>query len=152
MTPIDQKDEARFKTARLFAYITLVAAPIVYLFVAFIVKLTPQEGGEHLMMFYILLIVAVVAPAMFPIIERMHITQYKSGRSTEMTPASLYTTVSMMKYAFVEATYLFGLVIFFVSGDINRVFYFYPIGIIWTFIYWPRRDKFEQFLQKLERP
>ncbi len=146
----DEKRQARWQIIRIVAFAFLVAAPLVYLTVMYLVSIPPQEGGHIEMMLYILLIVAIVEPATAMYIERFQITSYRANQPTNMNLDNLYFTLSIIKFAFVEVIYIFGLVVYFVSGNHNAMLYFYPIGIAWSFVYWPRQSKFEEFVRKIE--
>ncbi len=138
------------KLVTLLAYAMLVAAPLVNVFVAYIAKIARQGGGEHEMMLYILLILSVFQPLTVKFIERFHITNYQKAEETKMPPENLFTTLSVIKFAFIEAIYLYGLVVYLLAGNLTWMLYFYPIGIAWTFVYWPRQSTFKNFLNRIE--
>jgi hypothetical protein len=150
--PFDDVTEKQWKQTKLLTYILLVAAPLIYLVVTQFVDIPDREvGGETYLMFYILLLVAIIEPAFSPLVERFQLAAYRRG-NIKTTPGALYQTVSIIKFALVEAIYIYGMMIFFMTGDINLVFYFYPIGMIWTLVVWPRRSKFEEFIEKAQLP
>ncbi|MDH4158238.1 MAG: hypothetical protein OEW00_13285 [candidate division Zixibacteria bacterium] len=145
---VDGAGMAQFKRVRLFAFLILVAAPLVYLVIIYAVPFPRKSGGEYDMMLYILLIVAMIQPAAYLFIERFHLTIQRQQRPSAMQPDRLFFTLSLIKFAFVEAIYIYGLVVAIISGIANHALYFYAIGIIWTFILWPRRGAYEHFMQK----
>ncbi len=146
----DEKKLAWWKTIKLMAMAFLVVAPVIYLAVAYFVEMPGQQGGQIQMMLYILLIVAIVDPALAKFIERFQISSYRGSKQTKMTPDNLFFTLSIIKFAFVEMSYIFGLVVYFVSGDRTSMLYFYPIGIAWSFVYWPKKSTYENFIQRIE--
>ena len=146
----NEEQTAQLKLVKLFAFFMLVVFPVIYFFVAFYVKVPLKTGGEQEMLFYILLIVGMVQPVVLPFIEKIHIKNYRKNKNSAMSPSQLYTTISIIKMAMVEAVYLYGLVVYFLSGDLTKMLYFYPVGIIWTIIYWPRREKYILFTKSLE--
>jgi len=150
LTLFDEKRQAALKLVRLLAWAMLVAAPLVNLFVAYIAKIERHEGGEYDMMLYFLLIVSIFQPATARFIEHFQITSYQKSEESKVTPEGLFTTLSVIKFAFIETIYLFGLVVYIVAGNLSWMLYFYPIGIAWTFVYWPRQSTFENFLQRIE--
>lgn len=146
----NEKTEAQFRRARILAVVTLVACPLIYLLIAYYaVDSTVREGGEQQMLLYILLLVALAEPALVPVIERFRINEYRGNPNSSMTPAQLFTAVSIIKFAFVEAAYIFGFVVYILSGDIIKMLYFYPVGIVWSFVYWPRKATFERFVKRV---
>lgn len=125
-------------------------APAAYLVVAQLINQPLETGGEYDMMFYILLIIAITTPLLIPIIERVQINGYKKNKNSQGTPMGMFQTLFIQKAAIVEATYIYGLVVMMTSGNFTRMLYFYPIGILWTLIYFPRKAHFEKFMEKIE--
>ena len=153
----DEKAQALWKNAKIFAFAFLVAAPVTFIAIAYILDAKPKAGGEYDMVLYILLIVAAVQPLFGKFIARFQINAYRKnpvttirGEQTRMTPGQLYINVLIIQMALVEAIYVYGLFQVILTGEINRMFYFYPIGLAWSFVYWPKRSHFENFVQKLE--
>ena len=142
----------QLKLIRLFALLMLVAAPIIYLVIANLVQVQKKIGGEHDLMFYILLIVAFGQPLVIPLIERFQIATYRKKYKSSASPLAYLTTMFLTRFAIVEAVYIWGLVLLFVSGDLTRSLLFFPIGAFWSFIYWPRDEKIMRTLERLEAP
>lgn len=146
-------DAKVFTTLKVVTWAFLVVTPIAYLGIAQFLdtNLWEAEAGNELLM-YILLIVAVVTPAAAPLVERVQIQLYRSGKSGHDSPARLFLTLSIIRMAMVEATYVYSFVVFIITGVFTNMLYFYPIGIFWSLVHWPRRVKYEQLLEKLNRP
>jgi len=138
------------KLVKMLGVAQLVALPIVYLMIAYFVRIPAKEGGELLMMLYILLIIAAVYPAFVPLIIRFQIANYRKTADSAVTPDNLYTSCGIIAFAIVDAIYTFGLVIYFLSGNINWMYYFYPIGVVWSLVYWPTDAKYRKFLTKVQ--
>jgi len=143
-------DEKQFTKARFVALAMLAVAPAVYLVVAWILQMPFKTGGEIDLMFYILLIVAMVQPAAVIVIERHQVNAYRARGSAPMTPSQLLFSIMIIKAAIVEAVFLYGLIVYLLSGDMLRMLWFYPIGAAWTVIYWPRREKWNSLIRTLE--
>jgi hypothetical protein len=143
----------RFRFVKMLALFMLVVAPVIYLIVATAIpeKQASPEPGTKLML-YGLLVIAVVEPVLYPIIERFHLSQARTTRGRKMPVEQLYVTLSIIKMALVEAIYIYGLVAYLITYEMDKMLYFYPIGIIWSAIYWPTRDRFERFLSKGDMP
>ncbi len=137
-----------FKKAKLLAAMLLVAAPVIYLIVAALVRIPAKTGGEYDMLFYILLLVGISQPAALSFVERSQIASYRRSR-TSMNPAQLFSAIIIVKAAFVEAIYIYGLVVYFLCGDVTRMLVFYPVGMVWSYVVWPRQSSLERFKRKV---
>jgi len=133
----------------IMAIMLLIVAPIIFYLISTMLTTSLTAGGEIKLMFYILLILALVQPLIVPVIERTQISNYRKNLKTKMAPEQLYLTVSIIKFTFVESIYIYGLLTYLVSNQQNLIYYFYVIGVIWTLIYWPRKTKFEEFITKV---
>lgn len=102
-------------------------------------------------MLYLLLILALIEPAFVPLIVRSEIGKYRSGATKMKSPAHLFLTLGIIQMAFVTAIYIYGFIVFILTAKFTYMLYFYPIGIAWSFVYWPRRKKYTQLLEKLNR-
>ena len=140
----------KFKLIRLMAVLMLIVAPAIYLVVANLVPLQPKSGGEHDIMFYILLLVALSQQSVLPLIERFQIGRFRHEYSSKASPVGFLTVMFLTRFAVIEAVYIWGLVILFVTGDLSRALLFFPIGAIWSAVYWPREDKMKRTLERLE--
>ncbi len=165
-----EKQNKQYKYFLYFALTYYIVCPIVYFIVPNVIdKGESRASGEIDMMFYILMIIAIVEPIVYPLIEKFQISTYKknpdkmsSGGGTQSfgflsdnapqpgSPMALYFTLSLIKATLVVACYIYGLTVFFMSNDVSYIYYFYPIGVIWTFIYFPRKSQFEKFMEKIE--
>ena len=99
------------------------------------------------LVFYILFLFALVEPLLAPVLARMMHNRYRQTSSTQMQPAQFFTTLSIIKMSLVESIYIFGLVVYLISGDVLKMLWFYPIGVIWTFVLWPRRSNLQQMIK-----
>ncbi len=148
MIPLDSRQERELKKSRLFAWLMGVIAPGLYLIVTPVIKVTPNYSARMNMMFYILLVIAIVQPALFFIIRKFQISMYQKSTQTNMSTAQFFTSLSLIRMSFVDAVYLYGLVIYILTDDLMKMLWFYPIGAVWLYIHWPRREQFEHFLQE----
>ena len=146
----DEKAEAFWKRVKLIAFSMLVFSPIAYAVIGYILDIEPRTGGEFDMMLYILLMVAIVQPALGKIIARYQVDAFRKNPEAKMTRDQVYLSLAMIEMAFVDAIYLYGLLQVLLTADYNRMLYFYPIGIAWTFMVWPKRSNFEEFVNKME--
>lgn len=128
----------------------LVAAPLFYLLVASIIGAQDHElqpGSD--MIYYILIIIAMVQPLVYVLLERFHIANYKRSQVSAMQPGQLLFNLMIIRFALIEAIYIYGLVNFFITHDFSRILIFYAIGIVWTVIYWPTAERRQRILDKI---
>jgi len=132
----------------------LVGAPLIYLVIPQFIETAEFETQAGMdVLLYMLMLLAVIQPMIVsPLIERHHLKTHSTGGEKSQSPGQLYVTLSIIKFAVVETTFIYGLVVFCVTGSYEHMLWFYPIGAIWAVVYWPRRVKYEQFLQKLGTP
>ena len=150
MNDRSQTIDSALKTARILAFALLVGSPVVMLIVSQVVASEIAPAANDLLL-YLLLVVAMIQPALGVVLERMWINGYKSNNKTNMEPAQLLTSLSIVRMALVEAVYIYGLVVFVITGDFVSMLWFYVVGIIWTSLYWPRRSQLERWLERIER-
>ena len=134
---------------RMIAFAMLIVMPVIFLVSMFIVSPPKQSGGEIEIMFLILLVVGMLQPLAIPIIEKIQIQNWLKEESETKSPAALFVMLSIIKSSFIEGIYIYGLVVYFLSGDMIRALYFYPIGIVWSVVHWPTRQRFENFISRL---
>ena len=150
MTELNRNNAREFKKSQALAVALLVVAPAVYLLVAYAIQIDSRTGGEADMLFYILLIVAIVEPAVAPLIRRFHLNRYRTGGTSRMSPGQLFTSISVIEFVLVELIYIYGLVVYIITGDMMRMLSFYPVALIWSVVYWPRRSAWDKFSRAIE--
>lgn len=150
MTELNRNYAREFKKSLALAVALLVVAPAVYLLVACVIQIDPRTGGEADMLFYILLIVAIVEPAVAPLIRRFHLNRYRPYGTSRMSPGQLFTSISVIEFVLVELIYIYGLVVYIITGDMMRMLSFYPVALIWSVVYWPRRSAWDKFSRAIE--
>lgn len=150
MNPEYQQYEKQFQITRFVAFAMLVLAPIVFVVITYIAEPTGELGEGTTFVFYALLVVALVAPSVYLFVERVQVANYIKNPKSEMSPAQLFTSLTVNKCAFVEEAFLFGLVMFFLTADRTYMWYFYAIGAAWAAVYWPTEGKFEEFMKKVQ--
>ena len=148
--PTSEASPREFRLTRLIAWLLLVLSPAVYIVVAAFLAIPDQSGGQIDMTFYILLILALFQPALLPLIERLQTANFRRPAPKNTNPRQLAMTMHITKFAFVEAIFIYGLVIFILSGDWARFLIFYPVGIVWAAIYWPRQERWQSLAKRLE--
>ncbi|UCC44172.1 MAG: hypothetical protein JSU65_13835 [Candidatus Zixiibacteriota bacterium] len=144
------------KQYKLFKYIRaflLIEGPIAYLVVAGVAPLGNQvsEVFNNLVL-YILLVVAALYPLVFPIIKNAAITQHRLTGEGDVATASLFVSIQFVGMAFIHTSYILGFIVFLLSRRLDYMLYFYPIGLAWTLLRWPSREKFDAFVKEYSQP
>ncbi len=147
--------EREMRKLRLIAWVLLVGSPLLYLVVGVSlalseVRLVDMPGGEQKVLVYVLLIVGALSPAVLPGVELFQRKLIRLEGKPNADAARLFTTIGITRLAFVEAVYIYGLVVLLISGSFTRMLIFYPIGLIWTLIYWPRPSAQQKFIRAVE--
>ncbi len=146
------KDEVKinqFKLIRMIAFAMLIFMPLVLLSLMFVVSPPKQSGGEIEMTLLILLIVGMIQPLVIPLISRIQIQNWRKENFEKKNPAILFFMLSLIKFSLIEAIYIYGLVVYLLSGDMLKALYFYPVGIGWSVVHWPTRNRLENFVNRL---
>jgi hypothetical protein len=141
-----------FKVVKLLAIVIFVVSPLFYLGVALLLEISPSEVNNIDLILYLLLFISVFLPTLTIPIKRSFISKANMSPMTGGKRAPLFITMFIVISALIEAIYVFGIVVYFLSGDIQRMLYFYPIGIAWTFMHWPSREKFDAFVNPPGKP
>lgn len=159
----------QYRALLIIAFSLYISAPIIYIFVVNMLSQTKEVTNPELTpLAYILLGIGLIQPLILPIIERAQIAAYQKNPSNPtqkinpiagfpsanpeaVKPMALFTTISIIKGAVVEAIFVYGLVVYFIGGNPNHFYYFYPIGIFWTIIHFPRKSHYENFVRKVEQ-
>ncbi len=148
--PEDQR-RTRAK-CRTFAWLMGVVGPIVLVIVAFVISPQNQSGGEIQMMLYILLLLAVVQPFFYFLIERYQIARYRKEQPPGMNSAQLMLTLFTIRLAFVEGICIYGFIVYLLSSTMTYMIPFYIIATAWLFLHWPTEERFVRLLEKIDGP
>ena len=143
-----QEIQRRFNIVRLLAFVMLVLTPVAFVIITYVVHLERPPDEAVIFVFYAMLVIAIVAPFAYKIVERAQLSTYRQLQNKRMSPAQFATTLVIIKCVFVEASFMYGLVMFFLTADRSYMWYFYAIGVIWAVVYWPTKGKFEELVGK----
>jgi hypothetical protein len=153
LTQYDDATEKQLRVLKLITWAMMVVAPIVYLVVAQVIDskgIEARAGNEVLL--YLLLVVSLLSPLVMPLVTNSVIRSTRAKIGPGVTPAQIFQSLSIVHMACVEAIYIYGFVVFQLTGKFTNMLYFYPIGIAWSFVYWPRREKYDRLVEKLNQP
>jgi hypothetical protein len=153
LTQYDAATEKQLRILKLITWMLMFVGPAAYLVVALVMDskgVQARAGNE--MMLYLMLAVSLLSPLVLPLVTKSVIRSERAKRGPEVTPAQIFQVVSIVQMSCVEAIYIYGLVVFQLTGKIAYMLCFYPIGIAWSFVYWPKREKYERLVEKLNQP
>jgi hypothetical protein len=147
--------EKEMRKLRLIAWALLVVSPVLYILIGGSLALSGKQlvdmpGGEQRVLVYVLLLVGALSPAVLPAVESFQRKLIRIDGRPSADAARLFTTIGITRLAFVEATYLYGLVVLLITGDFVRMMWFYPVGVFWTWVWWPRRSSQQSFIRAVE--
>lgn len=151
MITLSEEQEKEFKKTKYLALVILVIAPLIYIcLVSFVLQPTSNFEPKQEFILYIFIILSIFQPIAYTFIERLQISNFKNSSMTAMTTEKLYTTLSIIKFSFVESIYIYGLVEYFLGGDKFHFMIFVVIAMCWSVFVWPKKEKYEKFLMKVE--
>lgn len=130
----------------------LVIAPITYLAMPILLSEQREFPHSEFLQFvsFMLLPVAAFIPFVFLMIEKTQIKAIRKRTKGKQTPGQIFSTLVIIKFSAAQLSFVFALIVFFLGGGISRMLWFYPIGMMWMFIFWPREQGFKKFLEQLE--
>lgn len=150
MTDHDWLTMGQLRKTKLLAIFLLAVSPLVYLAFAALLNMPEKAGGEYRLMLYILLIVALVEPGLVPLLRKLQISSYRRRKTSRATPAQLLLVLQLIAFSFVHAIYIYGFVLYLVSGSFQNLLYFFIIGGAWSAVYWPREGATNKLLRRIE--
>lgn len=136
--------------SRFFSFICFVVAPLMYVYLATNILSFDWDVESINIIMTILLIYGGFAPLVMAVIRRKIVSAYNKGKSKFKSPEDAWSKFSIMQVGVGSGNFAFGLLIYFLSGDIQKMLYFYPIGIVWAIFLWPTRKRYEDFISKIE--
>ena len=152
MILIDETLEKEHKKVRLLAIVFLIASPVFLFYLALRFdnnQLFPENGDT---IYYILLSIAILEPFLYQIVERVMMKRARQGKDNKITPAKMYLNISIIRFALVNAIFIYGFICVLIIGVFELIYFFYIYGMIWVVIYWPRRSYLETFVTRMEAP
>ena len=96
------------------------------------IELHPLDNNVVLRLKYILLAISLVFYFVIKLIQKMSSKSLKN-----------YFSASIITFALCEGVAVFGLVLFFLSGDSLNFYIFMAISMLFFFIFYPRYDAWE---------
>lgn len=144
--------EKQYRVVQVLAYAILIAAPILYLIVAYLLESSgPIPDVPRQTILYILLGIAVLQVAgVMPLVTKSMMRSARSHRRDASGRAATALMVTLIRMVFIETVFLFGLIYFVLTRDFTSMLYFYAIGLLAVVLYWPTRERFDDLATTLE--
>lgn len=148
---ISSKDTRKLRMSQI-VWVVIISSAIIYLGLAF--WMNEQRNFPHSefleLVSFMLLPIAAITPFVFPMLEKAQLRVYRKSSGRKQTPGQLFFSLSIIKFSLAHAAFIYGFIVFYLGGGISRMLWFYPIGMIWMYIFWPREESFKKFLRQLE--
>lgn len=130
----------------------LVFAPIIFIAAVYFMKPIQINNTAKEFPIMMIIIVAFLQPFALPLIEKVQIKGMRKSTDKSGTAEGLYSTLVIIKCAFVEVIYMYGIVMFLVTGERTTMYYLALIAAAWTLYVWPTQAKYRKFIEKVNRP
>ena len=98
----------------------------------------------------VFLIYGTLAPLVLTVIKKGMATARIREKMKLTSPDRAWFKFSLVQSAVGVSIFAYGFFAYLLSGDIEKMLYFYPIGIVWAFFLWPTRNRYEDFICKIE--
>ncbi len=98
----------------------------------------------------VFLIYGTLAPLVLSVIKKGMATARIREKMKLTSPDQAWFKFSLVQSAVGVSIFVYGFFAYLLSGDIEKMLYFYPIGIVWAFFLWPTRNRYEDFISKIE--
>lgn len=151
----DEEIGKQYTVLRIIVFALLVAAPVAYAAVIYILaKGGRMASNPESKIAYLMFALAIMNALALPVMDRIALWKTQGKLQVKKGAGIIESAQSMtiIKLALVESMYLFGMVVFFVTGVTNNLYYFAALGLLYSIIYWPTRDRFVALVRSLEEP
>lgn len=153
MNILTEEQEKGWRTINIISFGIFIFCPVVYLIVVWLMYSSPNYNYEPIhnaLLFYILLGLSILNPLIIPIMLKVNDSKLVNSQieSNKNTEVDRFKRITLIKGSVIIAIYLYGLAIFFMNHTIGHLWYFYAIGIFWTYIHFPRKSQYIEFIDK----
>lgn len=143
--------DSLFKIVRIISIFLSIIAPFLFLYIAYYYVQIDQAIEYTDIIVAVLLAYSAFAPLSLLVIRKAIVRNYLSGKSMNVSPEQLWFKLFIIRAAVSGGIFAFGFLVYFLSGNVIQMLYFYPIGFAWSIVHWPTRDRFQQFLNELKQ-
>ncbi len=150
MRELTREDSKYLRQAQFLALVQGIMFPIVLLGpVAYGSWSNATVAGKD-WIFYLLLVVSAIQPKLQVVIKNSFVGQGASLVARKPA-AQWYLTLSLVRFAMIGSIYVYSAVVYFLWHDLGRMLTFYPIGLAWVAVYWPRKKECAAFIEEMEK-
>ena len=129
----------------------LLVVPLIFLLITYLVPVNPPADTMPDWLLFMFVFLSVFSPAIGKIAEKKSINDFKSGKVAKEMYNQIFFNISLAKIALVEAIFIYALVIFFLTGDQNKFFILWPVGVIWGVVVKPTENSARNFLERINK-
>lgn len=152
MSQEKKKPLSSLNKTRILAVVLFIFLPLLHLLAANLLNSVNTTHEDPGFMLPLLLVLAVFSPLAIIVIEKAMIFAAKERKTGFDSSEDAWLRLFIVRAALILAIFAYGLVILFLTKyDIEKMLYFYPIGIFWVFLGWPTRKRYEDFISKIEQ-
>jgi len=151
-------EDATFKKSwrvlLVMSFVLMVLAPLEFLQVIRYTRANLQPTLDHFpKLLYAIYTLPIISIPCYLVIRRSWVLGYKKWVVDRPGgDVGWYRTLVTMRTAFVTASYIYGLFIYFLTGETGQMYYFYGIGILLTPFAWPRKQEYLGLLKEAQSP
>lgn len=151
MSQEKKKPLSSLNKSRILAVVLFIFSPLSHLLAANLLNSVNTRHEDPGFILPLLLVLAAFSPLTIIVIEKGMIFAAKERRTGFDSPEDAWLKLFIIRAALILAIFVYGLVILFLTQyDMQKMLYFYPIGIVWVFLGWPTRKRYENFISKIE--
>ena len=149
----DEASRKQYAVLRVFVFVLLVAAPLAF---SAIIYSMSRAGNRpihpNIAFAYALLAIALVTAASVPVMEQLGFLREigKSQMKKGSSPIIAGQAMVIVQLVQIESLYIYGMVLYFISGITTYLPYFAALGLLMTIMYWPSFNRFTSFVRSLE--
>jgi len=134
------------------SFVLMILAPFEFLQVISFTRTNLQPTLDHFPEWlYAIYALPIISIPCYLVLRRAWILGYKkSAAARSGGDLGWYRTFVTMRTALVTATYIYGLFIYFLTGETSQMYYFYTIGILLTPFAWPRKQEYFDFVKEAQ--
>ncbi len=143
----------QYAVLRVITLLLLVVAPAAYTVMVYVMN---RAGNRPIhpdsAMVYALFALAAATTVAVPIFGRLGLwkTIGRSQLEKGLNTLQAAQVLTIIRLAFIESIYIYGLILFFITGLTTYLPYFAAIGVLCSILYWPTYDRFAALVRSLE--
>jgi len=150
---LTEKQETGWKLIMIINTGILIFCPVVYLGVVWLIYNSPNLevfSEPNMVIQYVITGLAIILPMIIPFAIKIFtlIENKQLPSDPELRCVGKYQIISIIRGTIIESIYILAIALFFINHTVGHLWYFYLYGIFWTYIHFPRKSQYIEFIQK----